>query len=721
MHGKDENKGRFLWRSDGLCMLLILAAVLAAYSNALDVPFYFDDEQYVRDNPKIRDLSGLVVPTETRHLTYLTFALNYAACGLSTTCFHVTNVLIHAATSWLVFLFVSLTMRTPAMAGVAGSNALALLAALVFALHPVATQAVTYLTQRFASQATMFYLLTMVLYVKARSVGAGAAGGAGSPLLRSPLYWAAVVSALLAALSKEIAFTLPFMLLLYEATFFTALRDLKGRLPALLPFLAAVSVIPLLVLGGEGVASAQVYDLKNIPPDTYLITQLRVIVTYVRLLFYPAGLRLQYEYPRFDSFFDVEVIFSFLFLASIVVFAVYLMRRASSPTVSRLVPFGIFWFFLALSVESSFIPIEDVIFEHRLYLPLTGAALAFASAVWWGHGRVFGSEGRGAAFLLIILVAVPLGAATYQRNGVWADELVFWEGEAALSPGAARVRNNLGLAYYKRGRTGDAVAEYKLAAELGKFGRVAAVSNFNLGLAYVSIGRLDDAADAYERAVMMDPDYVAALTGLGGILVQKGVYGEGLKRLDRALELSPGHADALSYRAEAYIALGRMDEGMEALAAAEAESSGDGRARYNLGVVYMRLAVASEAVRSFEEAIALDPDLAEAHSNLGIVYARTGRVEEAARVLRRAVELRPGLVEARNNLANVYVMLGRVEEAIKEYELVVSLDGEHVGAYFNLGLMYGRTGRVAEAISSFERVLELNPGDEEARRLLDSL
>ena len=666
-------------------------------------------------------------------MTLLTFALNYAVGGTDTFGYHVVNIFIHVVSGCLVILLFRLLLRSCGEAGTPTYSLLPLVAALVFTVHPVETQAVTYLSQRFASLAAMFYLLTVVLYLKARF-----RVGEEGRLFSSAYYWLALFSALLAVKSKEISFTIPFMLVLCEFFFFKgsgfkgaggALRGLVKKLPALVPFLLVSAIIPYSIFGfessvGEALVTsetrvAQVFDIASMSSYDYFVTQIRVMLTYIRLLFFPVGLRLEYEYLMYGSFFELPVVASFVVLLFIASFAVYLYRKADSYLISRLVPFGVAWFFLALSVESTFIPIRDVIFEHRLYLPSVGAVVAFVSAAWWGLGRVFTGEGGGrrAAALLVVLVVTPLFTATYLRNAVWSDSIVFWEDLVSKSPGKARVRNNLGLAYYERGMVAEAIEEYELAIEMG---HAMAGTYFNLGVAYYNLADYEKSIGLYKEALKLNPRYVEARANLGGAYVKGGFLDDALVELKEVVLSEPELSKARNYLGMAYVELGRLDE-----AAAEfkwAVSLGEGvDATYNLGVTYLRLGLIAEALNSFEETLRLDPGHAGARSNLGAVYAGTGRLMEALGELTRAVELDPELVEARNNLGNVYVMLGRVDDAVREYEHVVSLAPDHAGAYFNLALMYMRKGRAGDAMRAFERVLELRPGDEGARRMLKSL
>ncbi len=278
---------------DALAVAAVVALGLFSYSNALGGAFVFDDVRQIRDNPIIRDLGsflpGRYAGLPNRYVAYLTFALNYRLGGLATAGYHLVNVVIHVANALLVYALVRLTFRTPRLKASAlarSSRAIAAVAAALFVAHPLQTQAVSYVAQRLTSLATTFYVGTVVLYAALR-LGDGAlrsrwravAGGV-----------AVVATALLAMKTKEIAFTLPLAVVLYEVSFLEG--AVRSRLLRLAPVLATLPVIPLATLGARAagdpgvlarVAASTRVD-TSLPRLEYLTTQLVVVVRYLGLL-----------------------------------------------------------------------------------------------------------------------------------------------------------------------------------------------------------------------------------------------------------------------------------------------------------------------------------------------------------------------------------------------------------------------------------------------------
>ena len=380
-----------------LLSIIILGTII--YSNTFDASWHFDDNTAIVENYDIRDLKGTInirniLSGTSRWIGFLTFAPNYHFGKLDVLGYHIVNISIHLISAILVYFLMLLSLKTPCLKDNKISNyaaSLSLVSGLIFVAHPIQTQAVTYITQRFTSLATLFYLLSLVFFIKARlQKERGKSFFSPSHL---GCYLVSLIAAFLAMRTKEITITLPAIILLYEICFFSpSPRTLSKKLLYLTPLLLTFFIIPLLryrvtlfgVSGGVFMGIAEVGDVIGdatqettaISRTDYLLTQFNVIVTYIRLLLFPVNQNLDYDYPISRTLFEFPTFFSFLLLISIVIFGVWMFKR------SRLISFGIFWFFITLSVESSIIPIRDVIFEHRVYLPSVGFVIFLTVAIY---------------------------------------------------------------------------------------------------------------------------------------------------------------------------------------------------------------------------------------------------------------------------------------------------------------------------------------------------
>ncbi|MDA8434304.1 MAG: tetratricopeptide repeat protein [Nitrospiraceae bacterium] len=521
---------RRLLAPGGVFLLFVAAGVLLYGKVILSGPFLFDDFEYIVGNPMVRNLSYFTNISEARYFGYLSFAVNYALGGENPVWFHLTNVLIHIINALLVF---ALTKRVLALLsregeGDPGGHAVvAFFTGLVFLVHPVETQAVSYITQRFTSLCSLFYLLSVVLYLEARARIEERREERGPGFA---LYISSVAAAVLAMKTKEIAFTAPFMIAILELLLFAGSKYEKRRFYFLIPFAATLVIIPLSLFGprlglaAPGVAIDEItrrnklYDLFRRSPYEYLVTQFRVIVTYIRLLVFPAGQRAVYDYPASRSFLEPRVLLSAAGLLAAGGAALYSWRRAEkaqAPEAAyyRLFSIGVIWFFVTISVESSVIPIKDLIFEHRAYLPSAGFFASCTALLVLAARKIQpGADLRKKAAALVLLIALPLSAATYARNIVWTDELKFWD-DVVRKTGKAIGYNNRGSVYSKRGEYGLALRD--LNRVIGAFprpgGRLswegADFTPSNMAKTYVSRGQVYEKMGDTKRA---EEDFAAA-------------------------------------------------------------------------------------------------------------------------------------------------------------------------------------------------------------------
>lgn len=500
-------------------VFLIFAVGLVAYSNTFQIPFAFDDISNIVNNPAVTGFRHFTGPSganafvvcdapKSRLVGRFTFALNYKIHGLNVTGYHIFNLAIHILNALLLYWIVTLTFRAPAMEPADNrnqqfTNVIALFSALLFISHPIQTQAVTYIVQRYASLATMFYLLSFACYIKSRLSAAKAK--------QYLFYGISFVSAVLAMKTKEITFTLPVMIAMYEIMFFK--RHPVRKNLYLIPFLLPVFIIPLVLLFMDRPVGSLLSDASEAKGDQdtlsrsdYLFTEFRVIVTYIRLLFFPIRQNLDYDYPVYHSFFDPMVFLSVLFLALIISLGIYILYRYrdSSPH-ARLIPFGIFWFFIALLVESSIIPINDVIFEHRVYLPSAGAFIAMTASLFAAKKKLNHSEiliSRPIILICALIIAV-LSGITYYRNSIWQNEISLWSDVVKKSPDKARAHHNLGYAYQSKGMFDTAIEQYQSALRLKPD---FAEAHNNLGFIYLEGGLIDKARTEFEMVLRIEPD-----------------------------------------------------------------------------------------------------------------------------------------------------------------------------------------------------------------------
>jgi Tfp pilus assembly protein PilF len=598
-------------RHEVLLLSLLAVIVVLIYTPSLTTPYIFDDISNIRDNPHIRIASlslknlawaGFHSPIANRPVANISFALNYYINGYNPVGFHVVNVLIHIATGFILYFLAKTTLSTPALkTGYGRFGWIPFFTVFLWIVHPLQTQSVTYLVQRMNSLAAMFYILSMLLYVRFRL----------SVTTRSKwlLFAGCVVSGLLAFGTKEISATLPGFIVLYEWYFFQGSNRQWGQ-RHLLQLLAAGLVVILVSLAYFKYAPlARIlssYDTRDFTMIERVLTQFRVVIFYISLLIWPrpSRLNLDHDFALSYSLTDpITTLLALLVILALIVLAVLTARR------DPLLSFGILWFFGNLVIESSVIGLE-LVFEHRNYLPSMLAIMALVALVFRYIKPVW------LAVIPLCIAGTVFTVWTFERNSVWADEITLYQDCAVKSPAKARAQNNLGAALIPHGRLAEAVDQFRKALAI-KYDY--ADAHYNLGSALARQGNLEQAIHEFKESLRLEPENLRALNNLGVALVLLARYREAMNYLQAALKINPSDADVHS----------------------------------NLGFVLMKQGDPDGAIRHLSRALAIDPDHADALNNLGLVLMDQGQIEAAYQLFARALQINPNLEQARRNLAKI--------------------------------------------------------------------
>jgi len=472
-------------------VLLILVGAIV-YANTFEVPFYFEDNDIIGGNPHIRltalSAGGLADAafgslSSGSPLPNLSFALNYYFHGYDVTGYHLVNSAIHGATAILLFFLFSYTLTSPSLRQrVHYPTLIAAAGALLWLVHPLHTQSVTYIVQRISSMAALFSVLCFTLYARARLASADR---------KWMLFAAAAVAWVLALGSKPIAATVPLFILLYEWFFFQNLswewlRTHKRWLIAAVALSAAAAGI-FLALYPKG-AAVDLSAFKDVTLSEWALTQLRVIVFYLSLVVYPnpGRLSLEHDFPFSHSLIDPPItLFALAAVIGILGFALWRARK------EPLLSFSLFWFFGNVLIASSIMP-QELVFEHRTYVPSVFLALTAAALVY----RIIGRPWFASAVLAGIIFL--FGSWTLERNSVWKSPVVFWTDCVQKAPLKARAQTNLGVVLYQQGKTKEAEEHLTEAIRLDP--KHARAFN-NRGDAYNAKGEYDRALADYGSAI----------------------------------------------------------------------------------------------------------------------------------------------------------------------------------------------------------------------------
>jgi protein O-mannosyl-transferase len=639
---------------------LLVAVTLAAYHRTFGVPFVFDDQPAVLDNPTIQHLgsawfpapdSGL--PESGRPAMNFSLALNYALGGTAVQGYHAVNLLIHVLAGLTLFGLVRRTLLQPILRERFGGAALGLglMVAAIWLVHPLQTESVTYVAQRAESLMGLCYLLTLYFFIRGTepegSTGRSPTGpgpstprGVARPERRAKTgvewYALALAACLLGMASKEVMVSAPLLVLIYDRTFVAGnFREALRRRRWFYSGLAATWLLLAVLVASTGNRGGTAGFGGSVTTGAYALTQFKAIGHYLRLAAWPHPLVFDYGTELVPGPAAVWPQIG-LVLALLAATAIALWRR---PVLGFL---GV-WFFAILAPSSSIVPIAtQTMAEHRMYLPLAAVvALGVIGAYgWFGRRSLIVAAG----------IAVVLWVLTVQRNEDYRSALSIWSDTVAKRPGNARAQLNLGYELAQAGRPDEAIAHYVEALRLRPD---YAEAHYNWGNVLFATRQLAEAINHYEAALRLNPALPEIHYNLGNALVEVGRAAEAMSHYAEALRLKPDHA----------------------------------RAHFNYGNALATAGRIPEAITHYEAALRLIPASAEIQDNLGSALTQAGRPAEALPHYREALRLEPGNAETHNNFANALFQAGRTGEAIAEYEAALRLKPDYAEARNNLNLV----------------------------------
>ncbi len=661
-----------------LIPLLVVAAGLLAYQNSFTGPFIFDDVHWIPENRTIRRLwpiGDVLSPSSSalinaRPAVNFSLAVNYALGGYNVWGYHALNLTIHILAGLTLLGIVRRTLLQPSLRERFGmvANELALAVAVIWTVHPLQTESVTYIIQRAESIMGLFYLLTLYCFIR----------GATSDRPR-PWYSLCVTACALGMASKEVMVSAPLMVMLYDRAFVSgSFREASRRRWPLYLGLSATWILQGFMVVSAGTfsnASVAARHAGGVTRWEYLLTEPGVILHYLRLTAWPYPVCFDYYgWPLAGT--GLSILLPTLVIA--------ILLGATAWTCKTNSAWGVLgaWFFLILAPSSSIIPLDSPAYEHRMYLPLAAiVTVVVLVAFVLGKKLLRSQSGAVLGWMACGFVVVPLAGLTIQRNRDYISDFAIWDDTVAKRPQNPRAHNNLGIALMRSGRLPDAIRHYVQALQIRPD---YAEAHNNLGLALQQSGKIQEAIAHYEQALRITPDYAEAHNNLGLALQQSGKIQEAIAHYEQALRIAPDR---------------------------------DGT-YYNLGNAFLGEGKISEAIQHYEQALRINPGFPEAHNNLGNALLRTSEVRKAIEHCEQAVRLKPDLAAAHYNLGNAFVRLGNLQEAIQHYEQALRINPKDADAHSKLGVALIATGNAHDALGQWEQALLINPDLPEAQNNL---
>jgi tetratricopeptide (TPR) repeat protein len=539
------NQSRKTWAA----VALLVVVVSATYANSFHGPFVFDDIPSIVENQSIRHLGSAqvlaappdAITTTGRPAVNLSLAINYAIAGLGVEGYHVVNLAIHILAALALFGLVRRTLLLPKLSAQFGAAArgLALAVALVWAVHPLQTESVTYIVQRAEAMVGLFYFLTIYCLLRGATTARGSAW-----------YAAALATCTLGMASKEVMVSAPLVALLYDRIFITDSfkETMRRRWRLWLALASTWMLLALLLYSSHNRAGSAGFGL-GISVWEYARTQFGCIVHYLRLTFWPSPLVLDYGCAVASTVAEI--------VPAAVIVVVLLAATVAALALEPTLGFLGMWFFAILAPTSSIVPLPgQTEAEHRMYLPLAAVAVLLVLAVHRTVGRLGWRSGQAEVALLSVVVAV-LGWGSFCRNEVYRSDLIIWDTTVRNCPLNYRAYLSLGKAHDSRGQYDAAVRDYDHAILL----RRDFVEAFNnRGAAYEAMGQAEAAIKDYDKAIALQPDAAEAYSNRGNIHQSMGHYEAAIKDYAKAIALNPNLAAAYQNRAIAHFQIRAFDK-----------------------------------------------------------------------------------------------------------------------------------------------------------------
>ena len=652
-----------------VCGLLFLAVTLVFGKSVLNDFVNFDDAVLVYKNPIVArgvtaqgvawactaNVSNMWYP-----LTLISYMLDSQVYGLKPWGYHLTNVLLHAATT--VILFVALYRMT-------GDLWASALATLLFAIHPLRVEAVAWVGERKSPLSGLFFVLTIAAYVA---------------YARRPLslarYLAVAGMFTLGLLAKPTIVTLPILLLLLD---YWPL----GRWPVAIPgarqeandsgtrresvLWLVLEKIPLLFLSVACSVAAvltqadNLASLESVPIPARIANALISYAVYLGQFFWPV--KLAAFYPRVEGVPAWQVASASLVLAVLSLAALVSWRKQPAVLV------GWLWYLGALVPMIGLVSIgKHARADRYTYLPQIGLCIAVVWGVRWAVERLC-SDWPARRWLYGIgdaLVVAGLMACAWQQTSYWHDSETLWSHTLDCTSQNPLAWNNLGLALADRGQFEEAFTDFRKALEIDPD---YALAHYSFGVTLAGRGRLDEAIVHYRKALDIDPDYALGHYNLGNALVGRGQLDEAIDHYRKALDIKPDSAAA----------------------------------HYNLGVALAGRGELDEAIGHYRKALEIEPGDADAHNNFGAALAGRGEFDEAIIHFQEALKIKPGDPQTHNNLGLALAGRGQVDEAITHFQKALEIDPDYLSAHYSFGITLAGCGRFDEALAHYRKALLL--------------
>ncbi|MCZ2845525.1 MAG: tetratricopeptide repeat protein [Candidatus Bathyarchaeota archaeon] len=608
--------------SDWLFITIIVFLSIIIYANTLWNGFVYDDMGEIVNNQWVRQFNNLFSACHRYRISEtFTIWLDYKLWDHSAVGYHFTSLLFHILVSVGVYFLANLILKNRLSAFFTGA---------LFATHPVHTEAVSVISHRQELLAMLFMLISLILYIKGRSFDKTKRKKTWFFIILS------LISYFFAMTAKEVAIILPVLIFLYDCFFHSnsSIRnwklEIRNSAKYYIPYLVIFGLFFLFSITGPrwrfSYAGFNVVSLGHSLSGgrsyaSILLTQLKGFSEYLRLLFYPNRLSIDYYFPIRATLFQPSTILGLILLFGLLALMIILFKK------SKIISFGMAWFFINLLPVANIIPKTFFVAERYLYIPSFGFCLIVGFTLWQ---LVIRKSLKIWGIILFGLIISFYSVRTIMRNFDFKSEYTLWSKTLKDNPMSSTGYNNLGAALLDSGEIERSIEQFRKAIELVP---TYAKSYYNLGIAFLNIERYDEAIDNLSSSIRYDPKSYESYIALGTVYQKLGKHSEAIEEFKIALTINE-----------------------------------DANIHHALGISFQNVNRFDDARQEFERAIAINPDLGEAHNDLGIEYGRKGLFDEAIQEFNIAIMKMANPVPAYHNLGLIYQKKGELEPAIEAFQ-----------------------------------------------------
>ena len=699
--------------------ILISSFSILLYLNTTHGKFVYDDFKIIVENcfikewkyfPKIftKDYFTISGEMSYRPIVTISYFIDYAIWRLNPFGFHITNIILHTLNTVLFYLFLNAVIQ---------NKKIVLLSTLFFVTHLALLETVNCIGYREDLLSATFLLVSLIYFVKSDTILYKK-----SDKRRFTLYYAiSLLSYLCALFSKEMAITLPLLLLLFtifsgEKIWPGILKRFKGIYIGYIAVSLFYIIIRFIVFKNHELKAA--YQPGGFLVNT--LTMIKILASYIKLSFFPFNLNADYVVPLVKTPLEGAFVLSITFLISILIILAILVKSRN------MFACWMAWFFIMILPVMNILPIGNIMAERYLYIPVMGCCVAKGILIYRITDRTLSPRAiplrRIVQLVLVILMISGYGFSIIWKNGDWRDEFTLWTKTILRSPNSHRAHCNLGNVYMESGLIEMAHMEYQTALNINPKN---AHVHSNLGTVYSKKGIIDKAFTEYKEAIRLDSDYAQPHNNLGNIYFNQGHIDQARAEYEEALRIKPDYAHAHNGLGSVYDAIGELDKAMEEFKKSLYYDNRYIHAINNLGVNYAKRGLLIESIAEFKKAIKLDTNQAQSHYNLGLAYEQQGKATEAVREYNTVIHLDPDNFNAHYALGTLYQGLGLTDKTIDEFQKIIMLYPNSINVYKNLAFLYMDNKKDKEMTHYYlKELLRIDPTQaqkEDVKKLLERL